>query len=121
MLPNAEKYPLMTLERALSVLSFLLGSFLGAKAGARWGDKNRGWQASSAVIQSIFLFGAAAILLSRPEDEPPSFRYFPGVVIMSAFSMGMQSIASQKLVSPAFATVSFFSVYAAFLLTEADY
>jgi hypothetical protein len=79
---------------------------LGSKGGQRWGDKKRGWQVSSAVIQSIFLFGASAILLSRPEEEPPDFQYWPGVIIMTAFSMGMQSIAAQKLVSPAFATVS---------------
>lgn len=106
MLPQAEKNPLLTLERALSVLSFFLGSYLGAKGGSRYGDKKRGWQACSAVIQSIFLFGASAILLSRPEDEAPTFRYWPGVIIMTAFSMGMQSIAAQKLISPAFATVS---------------
>ena len=106
MLPNAETFPLLTLERALSICSFLLGSFLGAKGGQRWGDKKRGWQATSALIQSIFLFGASAILLSRPEDEQPNFRYWPGVIVMTAFSMGMQSIAAQKLVSPAFATVS---------------
>lgn len=106
MLPGAERYPLMTLERTLSIVSFLLGSFLGAKGGARWGDRKRGWQATSAVIQSIFLFGASAILWTRPEFEPPNFRYWPGVIIMTAFSMGMQSIAAQKLVSPAFATVS---------------
>jgi uncharacterized membrane protein YoaK (UPF0700 family) len=108
MLPGVERYPLLTLERCLSVLSFLLGSYLGAKGGARWGDNNRGWILSSAIVQSVFLFGASAILLSRPEDEAPSFQYWPGVIIMTAFSMGMQSIVSQKLVSPAFATVSHF-------------
>jgi MFS family permease len=106
MLPNEPKQPLITLLRALSVSSFFLGSMIGARLGARFGDKKRGWIVISSIIQSIFLFGASAILLSRPVDEAPNFQYWPGVVVMTAFSMGMQSIAAQKLVSPAFATVS---------------
>ena len=111
MLPNETKMPLLTLLRALSVSSFITGSFVGAKLGSRFGDKKRGWIVSTSIIQSIFLCGASAILLSRPVDEPPNFQYWPGVVVMTAFSMGMQSIAAQKLVSPAFATVSADGVY----------
>jgi len=106
MLPHEEKMPLLTLLRALSVSSFFIGSLIGARLGARFGDKRRGWIVISSILQSILLFGASAILLSRPADEAPNFQYWPGVVVMTAFSMGMQSIAAQKLVSPAFATVS---------------
>lgn len=106
MLPNETKMPLLTLLRSLSVCSFLIGSFLGSRLGARFGDRKRGWQVSTSIIQSLFLFGASAILLSRPAQDESSFRFTPGVVIMTALSMGMQSIAAQKFVSPAFATVS---------------
>lgn len=106
MLPNEKKMPLLTLLRFLSVISFLIGSFIGSRLGSKFGDKRRGWQVSTSILQSIFLFGASAILLTRPANEEPSFRYWPGVVIMTALAMGMQSIAAQKLVSPAFATVS---------------
>ncbi|PWN45308.1 hypothetical protein IE81DRAFT_364318 [Ceraceosorus guamensis] len=109
MLPQAEKFPLLTLERVLSILSFLLGSFLGALGGRRFGDRRRAWQVTTALIQSISLWGAAGILLSRPEDEAPSFRYYPGVIVLTAFSMGLQSISAQKLVSPAFATTVAFT------------
>ncbi|PWN91156.1 hypothetical protein FA10DRAFT_265035 [Acaromyces ingoldii] len=109
MLPGVERYPLLTLERALSVISFILGSFVGALGGRRWGDRNRSWLIASSLLQSFALFGAAGILLSRPEDEAPSFTYWPGTIVLVAFSMGMQSIAAQKLVSPAFATTVAFT------------
>ncbi len=61
------------------------------------------------MIQSAFLFSGAGILLSRPKNELPSFDWYPGVIVLVAFSMGMQSILAQKLVSPAFATTVAFT------------
>lgn len=109
MLPGVEKFPLLTLERALSVTSFLVASFVGAKLGNRFGHSTRGWMTGSAVLQSLLLFGASAILLSRPEGEAPDFHYFPPVIVLTALSMGMQSVAAQKLSSPAFATTVAFT------------
>lgn len=82
MLPGVERYPLLTLERALSVISFILGSFVGALGGRRWGDRNRSWLIATSLLQSFTLFGAAGILLSRPEDEAPSFTYWPGTIVL---------------------------------------
>lgn len=105
MLPNAERFPLLTLERAMSVISFIIGSFVGGLLGNRFGHSTRRWVTLSALLQSFLLFGAAGILLSRPEAESPSFHYWPPIIVLTSFSMGMQSIAAQKLSSPAFATV----------------
>lgn len=108
MIPSAETQPLLTLLRILSVVAFFLGSLVGFQFGRKLGHQKRSWMIASSVIQSAFLFGASGILLSRPESEVPTFQYYPGVIVLTAFSMGMQSIAAQKLVSPAFATVRSF-------------
>ncbi|MCO5565447.1 hypothetical protein L7F22_019120 [Adiantum nelumboides] len=109
MLPNAERFPLLTLERSLSVSSFIFGSFLGGKLGNHFGHSKRGWVAFSAFLQSCLLFGASAILLARPEDDIPSFHYWPPIIVMTSLSMGMQSVSAQKLSSPAFATTVAFT------------
>lgn len=82
MLPGAPKFALLTTERIISICAFLLGSFVGARGGRRFGDRVRAWQMGSAAIQSLVLWGAAGILLSRPEDEEPSFRYWPGIIAL---------------------------------------
>lgn len=82
MLPGAERFPLLTLERAISILAFVLGSLVGSLGGRRWGDRVRGWQVTTALVQSVTLWGAAGILLSRPEAEQPSFRYWPGIIAL---------------------------------------
>uniref|UniRef100_V5EX03 Uncharacterized protein n=1 Tax=Kalmanozyma brasiliensis (strain GHG001) TaxID=1365824 RepID=V5EX03_KALBG len=104
-IPGVEQQPLLTLLRILSVIGFFIGSFLGR----RMGHQKRIWLILSSIIQSIFLFGAAGILLSRPKEELPTFEWYPGVIVLVAFSMGMQSIKAQKLVSPAFATTVAFT------------
>ena len=109
MLPHNENYPLMTLERVLSVVAFFLGSFSGSFGGRYFGTRTRKWLFISSILQSLLLWGAAGILLSRPEDEMPTFNYYPAVITLSAWSMGMQSVASQKLTSPAFATTVAFT------------
>ena len=108
-LPNAERFPLLTLERSLSVSSFICGSFIGGKLGDRFGHSKRGWVAFSAFLQSCLLFGASAILLARPEDDQPSFQFWPPIIVMTSLSMGMQSVSAQKLSSPAFATTVAFT------------
>ncbi|PWN32206.1 uncharacterized protein FA14DRAFT_150510 [Meira miltonrushii] len=108
-LPNAEKFPLLTLERSLSVSSFICGSFLGGKLGDRFGHSKRGWVAFSAFIQSCLLFGAAIMLLCKPEDMLPTIHYWPPIIVMTSLSMGMQSVSAQKLSSPAFATTVAFT------------
>lgn len=105
MLPTAQRFPLETLERAISVLSFIVGSFIGGRIGARMGASTRGWLAVSALGQSLSLWGAAAILLALPDDVQPSFQYWPPIIMFTAFAMGLQSVTAQKLSSPAFATV----------------
>lgn len=109
MLPDAERFPLLTLERALSVISFIFGSFIGGKLGDRFGHSKRGWVAFSAFLQSCLLFGAAGILLSLPEDAMPTIHYWPPIIVMTSLSMGMQSVSAQKLSSPAFATTVAFT------------
>ena len=108
-IPGAETQPLLTLLRILSVIGFFIGSFTGFQLGRRVGHSKRSWLIISSMIQSAFLFGAAGILLSRPPDELPTFEWYPGVIVLVAFSMGMQSILAQKLVSPAFATTVAFT------------
>ncbi|KAJ9477900.1 NMO domain-containing protein [Pseudozyma hubeiensis] len=108
-IPGVERQPLLTLLRILSVTGFFLGSFVGFQLGRRVGHQKRSWLIVSSVIQSAFLFGGAGILLSRPKNEMPSFEWYPGVIVLVAFSMGMQSILAQKLVSPAFATTVAFT------------
>lgn len=108
-IPGAEQQPLLTLLRVLSVTGFFLGSFIGFQLGRRVGHQKRSWLILSSLIQSAFLFGGAGILLSRPKNEMPTFEYYPGVIVLVAFSMGMQSILAQKLVSPAFATTVAFT------------
>lgn len=108
-LPNAERFPLLTLERSLSVSSFIFGSFLGGKLGDHFGHSKRGWVAFSAFLQSCLLFGAAGILLSRPENETPTFQFWPPIIVLTSLSMGMQSVSAQKLSSPAFATTVAFT------------
>lgn len=108
-IPGAEQFPLLTLLRILSVVGFFLGSFIGFQLGRRIGHQRRVWLIVSSVIQSAFLFGGAGILLSRPKSEMPTFECYPGVIVLVAFSMGMQSILAQKLVSPAFATTVAFT------------
>jgi uncharacterized membrane protein YoaK (UPF0700 family) len=102
---TGDKEPLLVLLRSLSVISFFIGSFIGARVGARWGEKTRGWQTFSAFIQAISLFGAFALLMTRPDDAAIDYQHWPGVIVMTAFSMGLQSISAQKMVSGAFATV----------------
>ena len=82
MLPGAPRSPLLTTERIISIVAFLLGSFVGAKGGRRFGDRVRAWQMGTAVLQSLALWGAAGILLSRPEAEEPSFQYWPGIIAL---------------------------------------
>ncbi|KAJ1585305.1 hypothetical protein NDA15_004988 [Ustilago hordei] len=108
-IPGAEQFPLLTLLRILSVVGFFLGSFIGFQLGRRIGHQRRVWLIVSSVIQSAFLFGGAGILLSRPKSEMPTFEWYPAVIVLVAFSMGMQSILAQKLVSPAFATMVAFT------------
>lgn len=108
-IPGVERQPLLTLLRILSVIGFFLGSLVGFQFGRRIGHQKRSWLILSSVIQSAFLFGGAGILLSRPKNELPSFDWYPGVIVLVAFSMGMQSILAQKLVSPAFATTVAFT------------
>ncbi|CDS01871.1 hypothetical protein [Sporisorium scitamineum] len=108
-IPGAERQPLLTLLRILSMIGFFLGSFAGFHLGRRVGHQKRSWPILSSVIQSAFLFGGAGILLSRPKNEMPTFEWYPGVILLVAFSMGMQSILAQKLVSPAFATTVAFT------------
>lgn len=109
MLPDSERQPLLTLERVLSIVSFFLGSFV-ASIGAKYcGDRTRKWLFLNSVLQSCLLWGAAAILLTRPEDEMPTFDYFPAILTLSAWSMGMQAAAAQKLTSPHFATTVAFT------------
>lgn len=111
MLPDAERYPLETLERAVSVTSFIFGSFIGATIGQKFGHQTRGWVSFSAFLQSLMLWGAAAILLALPDDVQPSFQYWPPIIMFTAMSMGLQSVTAQKLSSPAFATVSVFTSF----------
>ncbi|GAK63863.1 2-nitropropane dioxygenase [Moesziomyces antarcticus] len=108
-IPGVERQPLLTLLRILSVIGFFLGSLVGFQLGRRIGHQKRSWLILSSVIQSAFLFSGAGILLSRPKNELPSFDWYPGVIVLVAFSMGMQSILAQKLVSPAFATTVAFT------------
>lgn len=108
-IPGAETQPLLTLLRILSVIGFFLGSLIGFQLGRRVGHQKRSWLILSSMIQSAFLFGGAGILLSRPKNEMPTFEWYPGVIVLVAFSMGMQSILAQKLVSPAFATTVAFT------------
>ena len=108
-IPGAERQPLLTLLRILSVIGFFMGSFFGFHLGRRVGHQKRSWLMLSSIIQSAFLFGGAGILLSRPKNEMPTFEWYPGVIVLVAFSMGMQSILAQKLVSPAFATTVAFT------------
>ncbi|EIM21138.1 hypothetical protein WALSEDRAFT_54722 [Wallemia mellicola CBS 633.66] len=109
MLPDYIREPLLTLERVISICAFFLGSFMSARLANYFGGRTRKSLFISSVIQSCFLWGASAILLTRPEDELPTFRYFPAVLALAAWSMGMQSGASQKLTSPAFATTVAFT------------
>lgn len=108
-IPGAERQPLLTLLRILSVIGFFLGSYVGFHLGRRVGHQKRSWLILSSMIQSAFLFGGTGILLSRPKHEMPTFEWYPGVIVLVAFSMGMQSILAQKLVSPAFATTVAFT------------
>lgn len=108
-IPGSERHPLLTLLRSLSVIGFFLGSFFGFQLGRKFGHQKRGWLVLSSLIQSAFLWGAAGILLSRPRAELPTFQYYPGVILLVSFSMGMQSILAQKLVSPSFATTVAFT------------
>lgn len=108
-IPGVERQPLLTLLRILSVIGFFLGSFTGFQLGRRVGHQKRSWLIVSSMIQGAFLFGGAGILLSRPKNEMPTFDWYPGVIVLVAFSMGMQSILAQKLVSPAFATTVAFT------------
>ncbi len=108
-IPGVEQQPLLTLLRILSVVGFFIGSFVGFQLGRRIGHQRRSWLILSSMIQSAFLFGGAGILLSRPKNEQPTFEWYPGVIVLVAFSMGMQSILAQKLVSPAFATTVAFT------------
>ncbi|PWY98629.1 inosine monophosphate dehydrogenase [Testicularia cyperi] len=108
-IPGSERFPLLTLLRILSIIGFFLGSYIGFHLGRLFGHQKRSWLVFSSLIQSAFLWGAAGILLSRPKDEMPNFEYWPGVIVLVAISMGMQSILSQKLVSPAFATTVAFT------------
>ncbi|PWN49354.1 inosine monophosphate dehydrogenase [Violaceomyces palustris] len=108
-IPQAQTQPLLTLERILSVLSFFVASYVGYLGGQYFGHQKRKWLVMSSVIQSLFLWGAAIKLLTRPEGEEPSFSHFPPVIVLTAFSMGLQSIAAQKLVSPTFATTVAFT------------
>lgn len=108
-IPGVERQPLLTLLRILSVAGFFLGSYVGFQLGRRIGHQKRSWLIVSSILQSAFLFGGAGILLSRPRDELPTFEWYPGVIVLVAFSMGLQSILAQKLVSPAFATTVAFT------------
>lgn len=99
MLPNADRHPLLTLERALSIIAFILGSLVGALGGRRWGDRNRAWLMATSFIQSLTLFGAAGILLSRPEEEPPSFHYWPGTIVLVGFISFHALQASRELMT----------------------
>lgn len=104
--PSAKeaRNPLLTTERLLSFTAFFLASFLGGIIGKRVGERKRIWLITSSLIQGIILFGGAAILLSRPREEEPTWRYYPAVIVLVAFNMGLQSILAQKLSSPVFST-----------------
>lgn len=108
-IPGSEHFPLLTLLRSLSVVGFFLGSIFGFQLGRKYGHQKRNWLVLSSLLQSAFLWGAAGILLSRPKAEEPTFEYYPGIIVLVAFSMGMQSILAQKLVSPSFATTVAFT------------
>ncbi|KAN0066528.1 hypothetical protein ACQY0O_000622 [Thecaphora frezii] len=109
MFPQAQKNGLQTLLRGLSIMSFVTGSFIGYQAGQRLGHNKRRWMFLSSLIQSALLFGSAGILLSQPEHMQPSYQYYPAIIVLPAFSMGMQGIAAQKLSSPTFATTVAFT------------
>ncbi|EOR04877.1 hypothetical protein J056_000229 [Wallemia ichthyophaga EXF-994] len=109
MLPDYQRHPLKTLMRILSIVAFFLGSFVSSVGGRYVGDRTRKWLFINSVLQSCLLWGAAGILLSRPEYEQPTFDYFPAVLTLAAWSLGMQAAASQKLTSPHFATTVAFT------------
>ncbi|CAO1624624.1 unnamed protein product [Parajaminaea phylloscopi] len=106
---------LLTLLRFCSFGTFFVASFVGNAAlskrwyrffgvKSKWAHSTRMWLVCSSLFQAALLFAAAGILWSRPEDEAPSFQYYPPVMVLISFSMGLQSILAQKLASPVFST-----------------
>lgn len=84
--------------RFCSFASFFVASWLGNAAIARkWfsssssksqvGHATRWWLFVNSMFQALLLFAAAGILWSRPEDEQPTFEWFPPVIVLVAFSM----------------------------------
>ena len=75
MLPHDETYPLMTLERVLSVVAFFLGSFSGSFGGRYFGTRTRKWLFISSILQSLLLWGAAGICAGMRGDGSLAARH----------------------------------------------
>lgn len=88
--------PLLLLLRSLSLLAFFLAGIVGSRVGEAWGHRRRAYLVASSVVQSALLFGAAGILWTRPEGEELTYRYWPGVILLIAFSMVSPARTSRK-------------------------
>jgi uncharacterized membrane protein YoaK (UPF0700 family) len=97
---SAQRDALRTTERAAAIFAFVLGSFLAARIASRIGERKRAWLVLSSFLQSVLLWAAAGLALSRPKDEEPSFRFFPAIFFCTSLSFGMQSLTAQKMASP---------------------
>ncbi|KDN52220.1 hypothetical protein K437DRAFT_232586, partial [Tilletiaria anomala UBC 951] len=107
--PGLTRQPLEAVERAVTISTFLLSSFIGSLIARKIGQRRRAWLVLSSVLQSLFLWGTAGILLHLPDDVAPSFQWFPVILILTAFSMGLQSVTSQMVSSPPWATTVAFT------------
>lgn len=85
---STTKPALLTLLRFLSFASFFVASHLGAIVGRELKAERKRWYLmTQSMLQAVFLFGAAGLLWNRPENEDPSWQFYPPVIVFVALSM----------------------------------
>lgn len=103
-IPHSKTDGLGMLLRGMAMSGFFVGNYATGVLGRRMGWHRRNFLVLSALVQSVLIWIAVAIALSRPKFEEPTFHWWPPMLLTTAMSMGIQSATSQKLGSAAFST-----------------
>jgi hypothetical protein len=82
MTPGATRQPLETVLRIVSIFSFLVGSFIAAKLAITLNAHRRAWLVCSSLLQSLFLWVAAIILLVKGRGWDPGWHGWPPLIVL---------------------------------------
>jgi hypothetical protein len=82
MTPGATREPLPTVLRIISIFCFLIGSFAAAKLAIALNARGRMWLVCSSLLQSLFLWIAAIVLVVKGKGWDPGWPGWPPLVVL---------------------------------------